>query len=87
MIINDKKVLQYHIIYNIIGFLTVTKIKQERANQDRTKIGSFFDFFLHFSIFLLEILNIAPQLCCEAILKHSSKILENVTENRRKDQS
>ena len=81
MIINDKKVLQYHIIYNIIGFLTVTKIKQERANQDRTKIGSFFDFLLYFSIFLLEIVNIAILLSCEAMLKISSK---NIKKCRRK---
>ena len=28
--------------------ITVTKIKQERINQDKIKIGPFFDFFLHF---------------------------------------
>ena len=41
---------------------TVTKIMQER-----TKIGPFFDFILHFSTFVLEILNIALQLSCEAM--------------------
>ena len=39
--------------------ITVTKIKQERTNQDRTEIGPFFDFLLHYSIFLFEILNTA----------------------------
>ena len=43
--------------------VTVTKIKQESTNQDRTKIGLFFEFLLHFSIFLLEICSIASQLC------------------------
>ena len=42
--------------------LTVTKIKQEMTNQDTTKIGPLFVFLQHFSIFLLEILNIASQL-------------------------
>ena len=42
--------------------VTVTKIKQERTLQDRTKIGPFLDFLLHVSIFLLEILNIVSQL-------------------------
>ena len=55
---------------------TVTKIKQER-----TKIGPFLDFLLHFSIFLLGILNIASQLSCKAMLKILSK---NVEKCRRK---
>ena len=42
--------------------VTVTKIKQERTNQDRSKIDPSFDILLQFSIFLLEILNIASQL-------------------------
>ena len=39
---------------------TVTKIKQERTNQDRTNIGPFFIFYyiVHLSIFLLEIFSI-----------------------------
>ena len=49
--------------------LTVTKIKQERTNQDMIKIGPFIDFILHFLIFLFEILNIASQLHCEASAK------------------
>ena len=57
--------------------VTVTRIKQERTNQDRTKISPFLDFLLHFSIFLLDIFNIASQLSCEAMLK----ILKNVGEN------
>ena len=40
--------------------ITMTKISQERTNQERTKIGPFFDFLLHFSRFSLKILNIAP---------------------------
>ena len=44
-------------IVRAMTIVTVTKIKQER-----TKIGPLFDFFLHFSIFLLEILNIDSQL-------------------------
>ena len=54
----------------------MTKIKQERTDQDRTRIGPFFDFLLQFSIFLLEILNIASQVRCEAMLKISSKDFE-----------
>ena len=53
--------------------VTVTKIKQVRTNQDRTKIGTFFDFFVYFPIFLLEILNIATKMGCEAMQKNSSK--------------
>ena len=49
--------------------LTVAKIKQERADQYRTNLGPFLDFLQHFSIFLLEILNIAPQLSCETLFK------------------
>ena len=39
----------------IFRLLTVTKISQERTNQERTKIGPFFDFLLYFSEILLEI--------------------------------
>ena len=39
----------------IFRLLTVTKISQERTNQERTKIGPFFDFLLYFSVILLEI--------------------------------
>ena len=46
----------------MLACLTVTKIKQER-----TKIVSFFDFILHFSINLLEIFSIALQLSYEAM--------------------
>ena len=46
--------------------ITVTKIEQERTNQDRTKNVFFFDFLLHSSIFLLEIFSIALQLRCKA---------------------
>ena len=67
--------------------LLVTKIKQERTNHDRTKIGPFFDFLLHFSTILFEILNIVSQLSCEAVLKNIEKILKNEGENRRRDQS
>ena len=56
--------------------LTVTKIKQKSNIQDRTKIGPSFDFLLHFSMFLLEILSIALQLSCEAMLKISNKNIE-----------
>ena len=45
--------------------------------------GPFVDFNLHLSIFLLEILNIASHLSCEAVLKISSK---NIEKCRRKDQ-
>ena len=38
----------------LLPMVTITKIKQERTNQDRTKIGPFFDFLLNFSIFLIE---------------------------------
>ena len=59
----------------------MTKIKQERTNKDRTKNDPFFDFLVHFSILLLEILNLALQLGCEAMLKISSK---NIEKFRRK---
>ena len=61
--------------------ITVTKIKQERTIQDRIEIGPFFDFRLHYSIFLFEILNIASQLICEDMPKISSK---NIEKCRRK---
>ena len=54
-------------------YLTVTKINQERTNQERTKIGRFVDFLLHFSIFLLEIFSIASQLSCEAMINITIK--------------
>ena len=72
------------------GFtVTVTKIKQERTNQDWTEIGPFLDSLRHFSIFFVEILSTAQfhnsivKLCS----KFQVKILKNVGENRRKDQS
>ena len=49
--------------------VTVTKIKQERTIQDRTKIGPFVDFLQHFSIFLLKIFRLASQLRCETMFK------------------
>ena len=57
----------------------MTKIKQER-----TKIGHFFDFLLNVSIFLLEILNIASQLSCEAMLKILSKNIEKCRRKSKK---
>jgi len=44
----------------LLQSMTVTRIKQER-----TKIVPFVDFILHFSTFLLEILNIASQFTTE----------------------
>ena len=67
--------MQYYVIIMLVIF-TVTKIKQEKTNQDKTKIGPFFDFLLHFSTFLLEILNKVLQLSCEAMLKISSRNIE-----------
>ena len=67
-------------------FITVTKIKQERTIQDRTKIGPFIDFLLHFSMFFLEVLKITSHLSCEAMLKIQEEILKNEGEIRRKDQ-
>ena len=61
--------------------ITVTKIKQERTNQDRSKIDPFFDFLLHFLIFLLQIFSIASQLSCETMFKISSR---NIEKCRRK---
>ena len=55
--------------------------KQERINQDRTKICRFFDFVRHFSIFLFEIFSIASQLSCEIMFKISCK---NIEKCRRK---
>ena len=60
--------------------ITVTKIKQERTNQDMTKIGSFFNFLLHFLIFLLGIFSVAPQLSCEAMFKISTTNIKKCTE-------
>ena len=64
--------------------ITVTKIKQERTNQVRTKICLFFDFIRRFSIFLLGILNISWQLSCGAILKISSKNIEKCRRKSKK---
>ena len=64
--------------------LTVTKIKQERTNPDRTKIGPFFEFLLHFSIFLLEIFSLASQLSCETMLKTSNKNIEKCKRKSKK---
>ena len=68
----------------MIAALTVAKIKQERTNQDRTKIGPFFDLILHCSIVLLEILNVASQLSCKAMLKISSKNFEKCSRKLKK---
>ena len=51
----------------------MANIKQERTNKDRIKIGPFFDFLLHFSIFVLEIFSIDSQLSCKTMFKISSK--------------
>ena len=39
---DNKYILKY---LSLLVFVTVTNIKQEKTNQDRTKIGPFFDFF------------------------------------------
>ena len=49
-----------------------------------TKIGPFFVFILHFSIFLFEIWIMVSHLSCEAKVEISIK---NIGENRRKGQS
>ena len=48
----------------------MTKIKQERTDQDVTKIGPFF----YYLIILLEIFNIASKLSSEAMIKILIKI-------------
>ena len=48
----------------------------KKTNQEKTKIGPFFDFLLHFSIFLLEISSIASQLSFETMFKSPSKNIE-----------
>ena len=62
----------------------MTKIKQERTNQDRTKIGPIFDFLLHFSIFLLANLSTASQLSWETLFKISSKNIEKCRRKTKK---
>ena len=52
-----------------------------------TKIGPFFVFILHFSIFLFEIWIMVSHLSCEAKVEISIKNIENIGENRRKGQS
>ena len=64
--------------------LSVTKIKQERANQDSTKIDPLFDFLLHFSMFLLEIVSTASQLNCETMFKISRKNIEKFRRKSKK---
>ena len=59
-------------------YLNVTEFQKERTNQDRTKIGPFFNFLLHYLIFLLEIFSMASQLSCETLFKISCKNAENV---------
>ena len=58
--------------------MTVAKISQERTSQDRSKISPFYDFLLHFLIFLLDIFIIALKLSCEAMFKISSKNIEKM---------
>ena len=56
--------------------------KDERlSKKGPTKISPFFDIFLHFSIFLFEMLSIASQLSCKTMLKNLS---ENIDKCRRK---
>ena len=56
---------------NLIRYcIIVTKIKQERTDQDVTKIGPFF----YYLIILLEIFNIASKLSSEAMIKILIKI-------------
>ena len=64
--------------------LTVTKIKQERTNQDRTKIGPVLDFLLHFSMFLLENSSSASQLSWETMFQISSKNIEKCRRKTKK---
>ena len=79
-VINKTVILVILCVINLSWILTVTKIKQEMTNQDRTKIGHFFDFLLNFSIFVLEIFSIDSQLSCETMFKVSS---ENIEQCRR----
>ena len=79
---NDMKF--FHSVVYRYSCVTVTKIKQERTNQDRTKIDPFFDFILHFSIFLFELFNIISQLSCEAKQKISSENIEKCRRNSKK---
>ena len=63
----------------------MTKInKQERNNQDKTKIGPFFDFLLRFSIFLVGIFSLASKLSCETMFKISSTNIEKCRRKSKK---
>ena len=62
---------------DMIISISVTKIKQDRTNQDRTEIGPSFEFLLHFSIFLLELFSIASRLSCETMFKISCQNIKN----------
>ena len=74
-------VIGLYLLLLVLSFVIFVTITKERTNQDRTKIGPFFDFLLHNSIFLFEILIIASQLSCKAMPKISSK---NIEKCRRK---
>ena len=76
-------VLAKRVFPRMLLTVTATK-KQEKTNQDKTKIGPFFDFFVHFPIFLFEILNIAPQLSCEAMLKNSNSNIKKCNRKSKK---
>ena len=52
--------------------------------QDRTRIGPFFNFLLHFLIFVLILFSIASQHSCEAKFKISSKNIEKCRRNSKK---
>ena len=66
-----------------LGSLTVTKINQERANQDRTKIEPFFDFFY---IFQYSYLKFWASLCNSVVKLYvqNFKSSKNIEKCRRK---
>ena len=68
--------------YNILQNLSIFRILPVQPGKDPFLIGSFLISAYIFSIFLLEILNMALQSNCEAILEISSKNIENVGGNQ-----
>ena len=74
----------HHGLLTALKVVSVTTIKQARTSRDRAKIGPFFDFLLHFSIFWVEIFSIASQLSCDNMFKISSTNIEKCRRKTKK---
>ena len=71
---NNSKAFRACARFFYTSFMTVSKIFKERTNQEMDKIGPFFDFLLHFSVFLFEILNLAVFKVLSIVFSHISAL-------------